>query len=328
MRRREFITLIGGAAVTWPLSAGAQQSAIPVIGFLDPRSPEGVLNRLRGLREGLKETGFVEGENVTVEYRWAENQVDRLPELAADLVRRQAALIIASGGRAATLAAKAATTTIPVVFLTSEDPVRLGLVASLARPGGNLTGINFFNTELATKRLELLRELVPAAKRVAVLVNPVDTANTDSTLKAIEPAARAIGLQIQILNASTSREIDAAFAAIGRDRPDAIFVGQTPFLAFRRVQLAQLAARHLVPASYPGREFTEVGGLISYASDIADAYRQVGIYAGRILKGAKPGDLPVAQATKFELVINIQTARMLGLDLPPQLLARTDEVIE
>ena len=197
MRRREFITLIGGAAVTWPLSAGAQQSAIPVIGFLDPRSPEGVLNRLRGLREGLKETGFVEGENVTVEYRWAENQVDRLPELAADLVRRQAALIIASGGRAATLAAKAATTTIPVVFLTSEDPVRLGLVASLARPGGNLTGINFFNTELATKRLELLRELVPAAKRVAVLVNPVDTANTDSTLKAIEPAARAIGLQIQ-----------------------------------------------------------------------------------------------------------------------------------
>ena len=286
------------------------------------------MNRLRGLREGLKETGFVEGENVTVEYRWAENQVDRLPELAADLVRRQAALIIASGGRAATLAAKAATTTIPVVFLTSEDPVRLGLVASLARPGGNLTGINFFNTELATKRLELLRELVPAAKRVAVLVNPVDTANTDSTLKAIEPAARAIGLQIQILNASTSREIDAAFAAIGRDRPDAIFVGQTPFLAFRRVQLAQLAARHIVPASYPGREFTEVGGLMSYASDIADAYRQVGIYAGRILKGEKPGDLPVAQATKFELVINVQTARMLGLDLPLQLLARTDEVIE
>ena len=286
------------------------------------------MNRLRGLREGLKETGFVEGENVTVEYRWAENQVDRLPELAADLVRRQAAVIIASGGRAATLAAKAATTTIPVVFLSSEDPVRLGLVASLARPGGNLTGINFFNTELATKQLELLRELVPAAKRVAVLVNPVDTANTDSTLKAIEPAARAIGLQIQILNASTSREIDAAFAAIGRDRPDAIFVGQTPFLAFRRVQLAQLAARHIVPASYPGREFTEVGGLMSYASDIADAYRQVGIYAGRILKGAKPGDLPVAQATKFELVINVQTARMLGLDLPPQLLARTDEVIE
>lgn len=328
MRRREFITLIGGAAVTWPLSASAQQSAIPVIGFLDPRSPEGVLNRLRGLREGLKETGFVEGENVTVEYRWAENQVDRLPELAADLVRRQAALIIASGGRAATLAAKAATTTIPIVFLTAEDPVRLGLVASLARPGGNLTGINFFNSELTTKRLELLRELVPAAKRIAVLVSPVDAANTDSTLRAIEPAARAIGIQVQVLNASTSREIDAAFAIIGRDRPDAIFVGQTPFLAFRRVQLVQLAARHMIPASYPGREFPEIGGLMSYGSDIADAYRQVGIYTGRILKGAKPADLPVVQTNKFELVINAQTARMIGLDLPPQLLARTDDVIE
>lgn len=254
--------------------------------------------------------------------------MDRLAELAADLVRRQSAVIVASGGRDSTLAAKAATTTIPIVFLTAEDPVRLGLVASLARPGGNLTGVNFFNAELTTKRLELLRELVPAAKRIAVLVSPVDAANTDSTLRAIEPAARAIGIQIQVLNASTSREIDAAFAIIGRDRPDAIFVGQTPFLAFRRVQLAQLAARHIVPASYPGREFTEVGGLMSYASDIADAYRQVGIYAGRILKGAKPGDLPVAQATKFELVINVQTARMLGLDLPPQLLARTDEVIE
>ena len=237
-------------------------------------------------------------------------------------------VIIASGGLDATLATKAATTTIPIVFLTGEDPVRLGLVTSLARPDGNLTGINFFNTELATKRLELLRELVPGAKRIAVLVNPVDTTNTDSTLRAIEPAARAIGLQIQTLTASTSREIDAAFAAIGRDRPDAVFVGQTPFLNSRRVQLAQLAARYMVPASYPGREFTEVGGLMSYASDIADAYRQVGIYAGRILKGAKPADLPVVQATKFELVINAQTARMLGLDLPPQLLARIDEVVE
>jgi len=327
MRRREFIGLLGGAAA-WPFIAHAQQLAIPVIGFLDPRSPEGLTERLRGLRQGLKETGHVEGENVTIEYRWAENQLDRLPELAADLVRRQSAVIIASGGRDATLAAKAATTTIPIVFLTGEDPVRLGLVASLARPGGNLTGINFFNTELATKRLELLRELVPGAKRVAVLVNPIDTTNTDSTLRAIEPAARAIGLQIQVLNASTSREIDAAFATIGGDRPDAVFVAQTAFLNFRRVQLAQLAARYMVPASYPGREFTEVGGLMSYASDIADAYRQVGIYAGRILKGAKPADLPVVQATKFELVINAQTARMLGLDLPPQLLARIDEVIE
>jgi putative tryptophan/tyrosine transport system substrate-binding protein len=328
MRRRELIALLGSAAAAWPLTARAQQVAIPVIGFLDPRSLEGVANRLRGLRQGLKETGYGEGENVTIEYRWAENQMDRLPELAADLVRRRVAVIIASGGRDAILAAKAATTTTPVLFLTGEDPVRLGLIASLARPGGNLTGINFFNTELATKRLELLRELVPGAKRIAVLVNPIDTSNTDSTLRAIEPAARAIGLQIRVLNASTSREIDAAFATIGRDRPDAVFVGQTPFLNSRRVQLVQLAARHMVPASYPGREFTEVGGLMSYASDIADAYRQVGIYAGRILKGAKPADLPVVQATKFELVINAQTARMLGLDLPAQLLARTDEVIE
>jgi putative ABC transport system substrate-binding protein len=328
MRRRDFITLLGGAAAAWPFPARAQQPAIPVIGFLDSRSLEGVANRLRGLRQGLKETGHIEGENVTIEYRWAENQMDRLPELAADLVRRQAAAIIASGGRDSTLAAKAATTTIPILFLTGEDPVRLGLVASLARPGGNLTGINFLNTELATKRLELLRELVPRAKRVAVLINLVDATNADFTLKAIEPAARAIGLQIQVLNASTSREIDAAFAIIERDRPDAIFVGQTPFLNSRRVQLAQLAARHMVPASYSGREFPEVGGLMSYGSDIADAYRQVGIYTGRVLKGAKPADLPVIQANKFELVINAQTARMLGLDLPAQLLARTDEVIE
>ena len=328
MRRREFITFIGGAAVSWPLIARAQQLAIPVIGFLDLRSLEGVTNRLRGFRQGLKETGYIEGENVTIEYRWAENQMDRLPELAADLVRRQVAVIIASGGLDAALAVKAATTTIPILFLTGEDPVRLGLVTSLARPGGNLTGINFFNTELVTKRLEFLRELVPKAKRVAVLINPVDATNADSTLKAIEPAARAIGLQIQVLNASTSREIDAAFAIIERDRPDAIFVGQTAFLNSRRVQLAQLAARHMVPASYSGREFPEVGGLMSYGSDIADAYRQVGIYTGRILKGAKPADLPVIQANKFELVINAQTARMLGLDLPAQLLSRTDEVIE
>jgi len=328
MRRREFITFIGGAAVSWPLIARAQQLAIPVIGFLDPRSLEGVTNRLRGFRQGLKETGYIEGENVTIEYRWAENQMDRLPELAADLVRRQVAVIIASGGLDAALAVKAATTTIPILFLTGEDPVRLGLVTSLARPGGNLTGINFFNTELVTKRLEFLRELVPKAKRVAVLINPVDAINADSTLKAIEPAARAIGLQLQVLNASTSREIDAAFAIIERDRPDAIFVGQTAFLNSRRVQLAQLAARHMVPASYSGREFPEVGGLMSYGSDIADAYRQVGIYTGRILKGAKPADLPVIQANKFELVINAQTARMLGLDLPAQLLSRTDEVIE
>ena len=326
MRRREFITLLGGATAAWPLTVGAQQPAIPVVGFLDPRSLEGVASRLGGFRQGLKETGYVERENVTIEYRWAENQIDRLPELAADLVRRQVAVIVASGG--STLAAKAATTTIPIVFLSGEDPVGLGLVASLARPGGNLTGINFFNTELTTKRLELLRELVPGAKRVAVLINPVDAINSDSTLRAIELVARTIGLQTQILTASTSREIDAAFATIGRDRPDAVFVGQTAFLNSRRVQLAQLAARHMVPASYAGREFTEVGGLMSYASDIADAYRQVGIYTGRILKGAKPAELPVVQANKFEFVINASTARLLGLDVPAQLLARIDEVIE
>lgn len=328
MRRREFITLLGSAAAMWPLVASAQQPALPVIGFLDPRSLEGVANRLRGFRQGLKETGYIEGENVTTEYRWAENQRGRLPELAADLVRRQPAVIVASGGLDQAVAAKAVTTTIPVLFLTGEDPVKLGLVASLARPGGNLTGVNFFNAELATKRLELFRELVPGTKRIAVLINPADVTNADSTVKAIEPAAQAIGLQVQFLTASTSREIDAAFAIIGRDRPDAIYVGQTPFLNARRVQLAQLAARYMVPASYSGREFPEVGGLMSYGSDIADAYRQVGIYAGRILKGAKVADLPVVQANKFELVINAQTARMLGLDLPAQLLARTDEVID
>jgi putative tryptophan/tyrosine transport system substrate-binding protein len=328
MRRRELIALLGGAAAAWPTTARAQQPAIPVIGFLDSRSLEGVANRLRGLRQGLKETGHIEGENLTIEYRWAENQIDRLPELAADLVHRRVAVIIASGGRDSTLAVKAATTTISIIFLTGEDPVKLGLVDSLAHPGGNLTGINFFNTELATKRLELLRELLPQAKRVAVLINPVDATTADSTLKAIEPAARTMGLRIQVLTASTSREIDAAFAVIERDRPDAIFVGQTPFLNVRRVQLAQLAARHMVPAAYSGREFPEVGGLMSYGSDIADAYRQVGLYTGRVLKGAKPGDLPVVQANKFELVINAQTARMLGLDLPAQLLSRTDEVIE
>src|ERR1035437_757822 len=325
MKRRDFITLLGSAAAAWPLAARAQRSAMPVIGLLDPRPLEGVANRLRGLRQGLKETGYIEGENVTIEYRWAENKTDRLPELAADLVRRKVAVLIASGGHDPALAAKAATTPIPVLFLTAEDPVRLGLVTSLARPGGDLTGINFFNAELAAKRLELLRELLPGTKRIAVLINPVDVTNADSTLKAIEPAARTIGLQIQILTASTSREIDAAFAIIGRDRPDAVYVGQTPFLNARRVQLAQLAARHMVPASYSGREFPEVGGLMSYGSDIADAYRQVGIYAGRILKGAKPTDLPVVQANKFELIINAQTARMLGLDVPTQTLARTDE---
>jgi putative tryptophan/tyrosine transport system substrate-binding protein len=284
--------------------------------------------RLRGFRQGLKDTGYVEGENVAIEYRWAENQMDRLSALAADLVRRRVAVIVAPAGTVSALAAKSATTTIPIVFLVAEDPVRLGLVASLARPGGNLTGINFFNAELNAKRLELLRELVPGAVRVAVLVNPSGGSDAETTLRDVEPAARAMGLQIQVLNASTSREIDKAFATLVRDRPDAVFVSLDPFLNSRRAQLVNLASRHAVPASFSNRDFAEIGGLMSYGTNIADAFRQVGIYIGRILKGAKPADLPVVQASKFELVINAQTARMLGLTVPPSLLATADEVIE
>ena len=328
MRRRDFIGLVGGVAFTWPLVARAQQSMMPVIGFLDSRSPDALTKRLRGFRLGLKDTGHFEGENVAIEYRWAENQFDRLPMLAADLVRRQVAVIATSGGTTTTLAAKTATTTIPIVFTSGQDPVGQGLVASLARPGGNLTGINFFNNELAAKQLELLRELAPAATRVAVLVDPASAMNTESTLREVESAARAMRLQIQVLNASTSREIDAAFATIVRERPDALFVNGDSFLNVRRVQLVLLAGRHGVPAIYSGREFAEAGGLMSYGSDITDAYRQQGVYVGRILKGAKPADMPVVQASKFELVINAQTARMLGITVPPSLLARADEVIE
>jgi putative ABC transport system substrate-binding protein len=301
---------------------------MPVIGFLDSRAADAMTSRLGAFRQGLKELGFAEGENVSVVYRWAENRFDRLPELAAELVRRQATVIVTTGGPAVAFATKAATTTIPVVFGVADDPVRLGLVASLARPGGNLTGINFLVGELAAKRLELLRALVPAATRVTVLVNPADATNTESTLRDVEPAARAMGLQIQVLNASTSREIDAAFATLVRERPDALFVGNDAFFNARRVQLVLLAGRHGLPAIYWDREFAEAGGLMTYGSNIVDVYRQIGVYAGRILKGAKPADLPVVQSTKFELVINAQTARMLGLTVPPTLLATADEVIE
>jgi putative ABC transport system substrate-binding protein len=300
---------------------------MPVIGLLDPRSPDAMADRLRAFRQGLKEVGYVEGENVTIIYRFAEDQNDRLPELAAELVRRQVTVIAASATTAAP-AAKAATTTIPIAFIAAEDPVRLGLVASLARPGGNLTGINFFSSELAAKRLDLLHELLPRAARIAVLVNPANATNTASILRDVEAAARAIGLQVQVLNASTSREISAAFENVGRDRPDALFVGPDTFLIARRIQVVQLAAFHRLPAVYPARDFLEVGGLMSYGTNVMDAFCQLGIYAGRILKGAKPADLPVVQPTKFELVINTQAASLLGLDVPPTLLARADEVIE
>jgi putative ABC transport system substrate-binding protein len=328
LKRREFITLIGVATVASPLVARAQQSAMPVIGFLDHRSPETVVDRLRGFRQGLKDIGYVDGENVSIAYRWAEYQFDRLPELAAELVRQQVAVIVPSGSVAAPLAAKAATMTIPIVFGVPEDPVRLGLVASLARPGGNLTGVNFFSGELTAKRLELLRELVPGAAHVAVLVNPANAAITETTLKDVQSAARAMGLQIQIFHASTSREIDAAFAALGRERPDALFVGQDGFFNSRRLQLANMAARYAVPMTSGSRDIAEVGGLMSYGGNITDAYRQMGVYAGRILKGGKPADLPVVQASKLELVINHQTARMLGLTVPDKLLVAADEVIE
>jgi putative ABC transport system substrate-binding protein len=327
VNRRDFITLLGGAAVAWPLTARAQQAAMPVIGLLNPASPDAGSDRLRGFRQGLKDSGFVEGENVTIVYRWAEGQFDRLPALATELVRARVAVIAAASNLAA-LAAKAATTMIPIVFIATEDPVKLGLVASLARPDGNATGINFYSGELTAKRLELLREVVPAATRVAVLVNPTNALTTESTLRDVQSAARAMGLQIQVVNASTSHEINAAFATFVRERPDALFVGLDAFLNNRRAQLVNLASRHTLPATFSNRDFAEIGGLMSYGSDIKDAYRQVGVYAGRILKGAKPADLPVVQASKFELVINAETARMLGLTVPPSLLATADEVIE
>jgi putative ABC transport system substrate-binding protein len=327
LRRREFITLLGSAAAAWPVAAWAQQPAMPVIGFLHSQTPDALAERLRGLRRGLKDTGYVEGESVAIDYRWAENQNDRLPALAADLVRRQVAVIAAIGPPPA-LAAKAATTTIPIVFAVPDDPVRLGLVASLSRPGSNATGINFFVAELIAKRLELLRELVPAAVRVAVLVNPDDTQITPLILRDVEAAARAMGLQIQVVRASTSREINAVFASFARERPDALFLGADPFFTTRRMQLTHLASRHAIPAVYSVRDYVDAGGLISYGTDVTDAWRQVGVYAGRILKGAKPADLPVMQINKFELVINAQAATMLGLAVPSSLLATADEVIE
>ena len=327
MRRREVITLLGGAAATSPIAARAQQAAMPVIGVLDARSPGSTEGLLRGFRQGLKESGYVEGENVALEYRWADNQTDRLPVLAAELARRQVSIITASTPAVA-LAAKQATTAVPIVFLVNEDPVTLGLVASLARPGGNTTGINIFSAELTAKRLDLLRQLVPGVARVAVLVNRANATSTESTLRDVTAAARTAGLQINVQNASTSLEIEAAFASFKGERPDALFVASDAYFYSRRVQLTHLATRHAIAATYAVRDFVEAGGLMSYGSNITDAYRQLGVYAGRILKGAKPAELPVVQSSKFERVINAPIARMLGLAVPPTLIATADEVIE
>jgi putative ABC transport system substrate-binding protein len=326
MRRREFITVLGGAAA-WPVAARAQERAMPVIGLLNNQSADVSANELRGFYRGLKEAGYVESENVAIEYRWADNQVDRLPALAADLVRRQAAVIVATG-HDPTFAAKATTTSIPIVFVVGQDPVSLGLVASLNRPGGNATGVNFLVVELVAKRLEVLRDLVPGLARVAVLINPASPVTAQATLRDVEAAAPSMGLHMRALAASNAHEIEAAFEGMALERPDALFVSPGPFFTSRRVQLAQLTARHAIPAIYGNRQHPDVGGLISYGASVVDAWRQAGAYAGRILKGTRPADLPVMQASKFELVINAATARMLGLAVPPLLLARADEVIE
>jgi putative ABC transport system substrate-binding protein len=327
MKRREFITLLGSTAVAWPLIARAQQPAMPVVGFIRDGSADGSARFVAAFRKGLSEIGYVEGQNVTVEYHWLEGQYDRLPALMADLVRRQVAVIATAGG-VPTFAAKAATGTIPIVFGIGDDPVKLGYVASLARPGGNATGINFFATEVVTKRLRLLHDLVPKAVRVAVLVNSANASVAASTLREVQEAAPTIGLQIQILKAQTIGEIDAAFATLARERADALFVAPEAFFVGRRVQLVTLTARDRIPAAYGLREFVEAGGLMSYGADLAETIRQVGVYTGSILKGAKPADLPVLQSTKFDFVINLTTAKAVGIEVPQNVLSIADEVIE
>jgi putative tryptophan/tyrosine transport system substrate-binding protein len=326
MQRRKFITLLGGAIGIWPLAVHAQQPALPVVAFVRDGSLEANAGYLAAFRKGLNESGYVEGQNVTVEYHWLEGQYDRLPALMADLARR--VTVIATVGNLTSVAAKAATATTPIVFGVGEDPVRLGLVTSLARPGGNATGTNFLVQETVAKRLRLLHELVPKAVRVAVLVNPSNTAVTDATLLGTKEAAATLGLQIQILNASSIGEIDAAFATLARERPDALFVGGDAFFISRRTQFVTLTARDKIPATYSLRGYVAAGGLMSYGTDIGDAFHQVGVYTGSVLKGAKPADLPVLQSTKFELVINLQTARVLGIEVPPGIISIADEVIE
>jgi putative tryptophan/tyrosine transport system substrate-binding protein len=329
VRRRQFISALGGATLAWPLAALAQQPALPVVGFIFGGSADVDSRWTAGFRKGLNETGHVEGQNVTVEYHWLEGQYDRLPALMADLVRRKVAVIATPGSNVATLAAKAATATIPIVFGFAENPVKFGLVDSIARPGGNATGINFFLAEVVAKRLQLLHDLVPKAVRIAVLVNLGNASAAESAIRDVQEAAPAIGLQIQIiLNATTIGEIDAAFAALARERPDALFVAPDGFLDSRRAQFATLAARERIPTAYTTRDAVAAGGLMSYGTDVPEMFRQVGVYTGRILKGAKPAELPVLQSTKFEFVINLKTARALGIEVPPGVLSIADEVIE
>jgi ABC-type uncharacterized transport system substrate-binding protein len=326
MKRRTFITLLGGTAA-WPLVAQAQQPTMPVIGYLGSGSPASFAQMTAAFREGLKEIGFVEGQNVTIDYRWADGQYDRLPALAADLAQRGVAVIFASGGAAPTRAAKAATATIPIVFTTAYDPVTLGLVGSISRPEGNVTGVTFFAGSLGAKRVELLRELLPKATMIVMLANPSNPV-ADAEMKEVQSAAKALGVQLQVLTGSTERDIDAVFASFAQHRPDALFVHPDPFFTSRSHQIVVLAALHAVPAIYPNRGFVMAGGLISYGGRQIDAYHQAGVYAGKILKGSKPAELPVMQPTRFELVINFKTAKTLGLDLPWFLQQRADEVIE
>jgi len=327
MKRRAFITLLGGAAA-WPLAARAQQPALPVIGFLNPGTPEAGARNAAAFRKGLGETGFVEGQNVTVDYHWLEGRYDRLAGVLADLVRRPVAVIAVPGFQAAAFAAKAATTTIPIVFGVAEDPVQLGLVASLARPGSNATGINSFVQEIGAKRLRLLHELVPKSVNVAVLVNQANASAAATTLRDVKEAAPTIGVQIEIFNASTIGEIDAAFASLAKERADALFVGPDGFFSSRALQFATLAASNRIPAAYSNRDYVAAGGLMSYGTDLPEMFHQAGVYIGNILKGAKPADLPVTQLTQFEFAINLQTARTLGIEVPPGLLSIADEVIE